>query len=69
MHFRTLNTKKNRPFQPRILVKSMIEMGNFLIKLVIPAGVEPTACRLGVPKSVRLWNPSTPLEHLILLDF
>lgn len=69
MHFRTLNTKKNRPFQPRIHVKSMSETSDFLAKLVIPAGVEPTACRLGVPKSVRLWNPSTPLEHLILLDF
>lgn len=37
--------------------------------LARPAGFEPTAYRLGVPKSVRLWHPSTPLERLILLDF
>lgn len=54
MHFRTLNTKKNRPFQPRIHVKSMSETSDFLAKLVIPARFEPTAYRLGVPKSVRL---------------
>ena len=34
-----------------------------------PAGFEPTAYRLGVPKSVRLWHPLIPLECLILLDF
>ena len=32
----------------------MIEMGNFLIKLVIPAGFEPTACRLGGDRSILL---------------
>ena len=47
MHFRTLNTKKNRPFQPRIHVKSMSETSDFLAKLVIPAGVEPTTYCLG----------------------
>ena len=32
-------------------------IGDFSVvagKMVIPAGFEPTACRLGVPKSVRL---------------
>lgn len=32
----------------------MIEMGDFLIKLVIPAGFEPTACRLGGDRSILL---------------
>ena len=69
MHFRTLNTKKNRPFQPRIHVKSMSETSDFLAKLVIPAGFEPTAYRLGGRKTVRLCVPSSALECLILLDF
>jgi hypothetical protein len=61
MHFRTLNTKKNRPFQPRILVKSMIEMGDFLIKLVIPAGVEPTTYCLGEMLTASLSENCTAL--------
>jgi hypothetical protein len=38
-------------------------------KMVIPAGFEPTACRLGGRKTVRLCVPSSALECLILLDF
>ena len=37
--------------------------------LAHPPRFERGAFRLGVPKSVRLWNPSAPLERLILLDF
>ncbi len=39
----------------------MIEMGDFLIKLVIPAGFEPTACRLGEMLTASLSENCTAL--------
>lgn len=41
----------------------------FLRRLARLAGFEPTACRLGGRKTVRLCVPSSALECLILLDF
>lgn len=38
-------------------------------KMVIPAGFEPTACRLGDEKSVRLRDPPMCRKCLILLGF
>ena len=38
-------------------------------KMVIPAGFEPTACRLGDEKTVRLRCPSLCRKCLILLGF
>ena len=45
----------------------MIEMGDFLIKLVIPAGFEPTACRLGGDRSILL-SYGTKLSKVLILQ-
>jgi len=39
--------KENARFQARSKVLLRPKIGRFLAKLVIPAGFEPTACRLG----------------------
>ena len=44
-------------------------LSNLVGKMVIPAGFEPTACRLGERKSVRLHCPSLCRKCLILLGF
>ena len=61
--------KRITDFSIGFFVKILPEIGDSANKMVIPAGFEPTACRLGVAKTVRLGVPLSALECLILLDF
>ena len=65
----TPKEKSPRFLSGGLLAAFWLEIGGFSVVLAHPAGFEPTAYRLGVPKSVRLWHPLIPLECLILLDF
>ena len=47
----------------------MANLSDLVGKMVIPAGFEPTACRLGEQEGVRLGLPSKRRKALVLLGF
>ena len=62
-----LEKRKTPAFVSRLLLAALCFQNQAI--LVIPAGFEPTACRLGEQEGVRLGLPSKRRKALVLLGF